>query len=122
MAIAGFTIKMIEAVPNSAIAEIGPTCKIPEVQTAVLKHLDDGNKVVYAVNLHEQVTARSLADISEIYVNSETGFTACVAKVQHAGHKGTTGYTVTWVDRARGEFVVEFLRMNTILAKCRDVR
>lgn len=122
MAIAGFAIKMIEAAPNSAIAGVGPTCEIPEVQTAVLKHLTDGNKAVYAANLHEQVTARSLADISEIYVNGETGFTACVAKVQYAGHEGTTGYTVTWVDRARGEFVVEFSRMDAILSQYRDVR
>lgn len=117
-----FAAKMIEAAPDVALPGAGSACEIAEVQNLVLEHLTAGNKAFYAQKIHDQVTARSLIDISEVYVNSGTGFTACVAKVQYSGHQGTTGYTVTWVDRARGEFVVEFSRMNAILAEYRDVR
>lgn len=126
MAIAGFASKMLEAapdvVPDIAVPGGGSACEIPDVQTAVLNHLTAGNEAAYAEKIHDQVTARSLTDISEVYVNSGTGFTACVAKVQYSGHQSTTGYTVTWVDRTRGEFVVEFSRMDAILAEYRDVR
>lgn len=126
VAIAGVASNMLdigtEIVPEIAVQGGVSACEIQDVQTAVLNHLTAGNKAFYAQKIHDQVTARSLIDISEVYVNNGTGFTACVAKVQYLGHQGTTGYTVTWVDRTRGEFVVEFSRMDAILAEYRDVR
>lgn len=126
MAIAGFASKMFEAAPDVApgitVPGGGSACEIPEVQSSVLEYLTENNKARFAAKIHDQVTPRSLADISEIYVNSGSGFTACVAKVLYSGHEATLGYTVTWVDRARGEFSLEFSSMNAVLAEYRDVR
>lgn len=122
MAIAGFVAKMIEAAPEVSLPGAGSACEIPEVQDTVLNHITEGNKAAYAEKIHDQVTAKSLTDISQVYVNSDTGFTACVSKVVYSGHRGEIGYTVTWVDRTRGEFVLEFSSMNDVLARYRDVR
>lgn len=126
MAIAGFASKMLESapdvVPDIALPGGGSACEIPEVQNSVLEYLTANNKARFAAKIHDQVTPRSLTDISQVYVNSGTGFTACVAKVQYSGHEATLGYTVTWVDRARGEFSLEFSSMNAVLAEYRDVR
>lgn len=126
MAIAGFASKMLESppdvVPDIAVPGGGSACEIPEVQSSVLEYLTVDNKSRYAAKIHDQVTAKSLADISEVYVNSGTGFTACVAKVVYSGHQSDIGYTVTWVDRARGEFAFEISSMSAVLAQYRDVR
>lgn len=122
MVIVGFVAKMIEAAPEVPLAVRGSACEIPEVQRSVLDYLTVDNKSRYAAKIHDQVTAKSLADISEIYVNSGTSFTACVAKVAYSGHQSDIGYTVTWVDRARGEFAFEISSMSAVLAEYRDVR
>lgn len=122
MAIAGLAAKMFEVAPDIALPGAGSACEIAEVQNSVLEYLTVENKSRYAAKIHDQVTAKSLADISEVYVNSGTGFTACVAKVVYSGHQSDIGYTVTWVDRARGEFAFEISSMSSVLAEYRDVR
>lgn len=117
-----FAARMIEAAPDAALPGAGSACEIAEVQNSVLEYLTVDNKSRYAAKIHDQVTPRSLADISEIYVNGDTGFTACVAKVVYSGHQGDIGYTVTWVDRDRGEFAFEISSMSAVLAEYRDVR
>lgn len=121
MILAGVAVKLFERFASTELA-----CDTPEVQEKVLALINQQSASLFSQlgygGLAPAMQIHGIGKTQELYRDPKSGFLACLGRTQHARGEGDIGYTLSWRDRARGEFWVEIANSDVLRARYASAR
>lgn len=116
MILAGGAVKLFERFTGTEFA-----CDTSEVQEKVVALVNQQSASVFSQfgygGLAPAMQIHGIGKSQELYRDPKSGFLACLGRTQHPRGEGDIGYTVSWRNRARGEFWVEIANSDVLRSR-----